>query len=282
MALSLNDALRDHIIGRKQNLLTNGTFTSDATGWTGSGATPAASGGEGVITNSGAAKGVWYEDFTTIANRAYCLTFEGKVGTASGFSVRVGSTSDDDVILQSPVYTDSTMTEHRVAFIATGTTTRISLVNESTTSGHTVNFDNVVLDAAYDGVLEILRGFKIALFAGTKPANANLAATGSTLLCTAGANLNTSTGAVDGAVFNYASTGSISNTSISGKAVATGTAAWARVYVEGDDPASASTVYPRFDGTVAVSGADFTVSSVSVVSGAIQTVSSASFTMPGA
>lgn len=70
----------------------------------------------------------------------------------------------------------------------------------------------------------------------------------------------------------------------SGSAGATGTAGWFR-YVGSIADAGAldsSAVYLRLDGSIATSGADMNMSSTSVTSGALQTLSTFSFTVPAA
>ena len=70
----------------------------------------------------------------------------------------------------------------------------------------------------------------------------------------------------------------------SGTAAATGTAGWFR-YVGSIADAGAldsSAVYLRMDGSIATSGADMSMSSTNITSGALQTLSSFSFTIPAA
>lgn len=67
-----------------------------------------------------------------------------------------------------------------------------------------------------------------------------------------------------------------------GAGLATGTAAWGRLYEATDNPALSSTTLGRLDGTIAVSGGNINMSSTAVVLGAIQTVTEFKVTMPAA
>lgn len=70
----------------------------------------------------------------------------------------------------------------------------------------------------------------------------------------------------------------------SGTAVATGTAGWFRYKgsVADAGSADASAVYLRMDGSISTSGANMNMSSTSIVSGALQTLSTFQFTVPAA
>jgi hypothetical protein len=285
MALRLSQGLRDKLIGIKTNLVTNGSFDSNTTGWTASGATLSSVAGGNAsnalqIENSGSASGAAYQDITTRANRVYFLTLKAKVGTADGFQVKIGTTSDDDGIFASPVYTDSTLSEKKFAFVASGTTTRLTLVNTSEDSGETVLFEDVVVEEVLDGFIEVMRGCKINIYTGSQPTTANDAATG-TLLVTITKGGDGSTG-LD---WNLASAGVASKPAgdtWAGTAVASGTAGWFRCYEEGDDPSASSTTAARFDGSVATSGGQINMTSTTIASGAVQTVSSLTYTQPAA
>lgn len=68
----------------------------------------------------------------------------------------------------------------------------------------------------------------------------------------------------------------------SGVAVATGTAGWFRHVAAVSDAGSSDSaeLYIRMDGSIATSGADLNMSSTAIISGATQTLNSASFTFP--
>ncbi|MBF0608985.1 MAG: hypothetical protein HQL61_15720 [Magnetococcales bacterium] len=119
------------------------------------------------------------------------------------------------------------------------------------------------------------KGF-IKIYTGSQPTTSNDAPTG-TLLCTV-----YSDGTTAGLSFGEASSGVLSKTvgeTWSGTAVATGTAGWFRLVAPSDTGVS-STTEERLDGAVATSGAQLNMSSTSIVSGAVQTISTFSITMP--
>jgi hypothetical protein len=106
-------------------------------------------------------------------------------------------------------------------------------------------------NAMMDDVRAALAGGSIQVRSGTQPANANTAATG-TLLATL--TLASPAGAVSsGGTFTF-------GTITSGTAVATGTAAWARML-----QSDGTTVVGDMD--VGTSGATFILDTVSIVSG---------------
>lgn len=285
MTLRLSTGMRDRIVGTAaDDLLTNGNFDTDTTGWTASSATLAsvASGQSGnclEITETGSVNpGQAYQDITTVVGRTYKMSFYFKQGTAAEGKVHVGTTADHDAILSSFPLTDVAWTQHNVAFVATETTTRITLESVDPTAGETSLFDEVVVDEMCDGVKEMLRGCFINIYTGAQPADADSAASG-TLLCTisesGGANGLTWEDAADGVIAKLATE------TWQGDAVATGTAGWFRVYEAADTPANASTTAVRFDGAIATSGGQMNISNTSITSGATQTVSTFTYTQPG-
>lgn len=286
MALRLSTGLRDKLIGAKANIVSNGNFNTNTAGWTAADATiTAAAGGSSSTTglqiaNSSAASGSAYQDLTTRIGRVYKVTVKGKVGDADGFQVKIGTTADDDANLASTVYTDTELKEKTFVFIALATTTRLTLVNSSATSAEAVIFDDVVVEELLDGFTEIMRKCKINVYTGAQPTTANDAATGSLLFTVTKGGDGTT-----GLDWNPASSGAASKPSgdtWAGTAIADGTAGWFRCYEEGDDPSAASTTNARFDGSVATSGAQINMTSTAIANGAVQTVSSFTYTQPAA
>lgn len=118
---------------------------------------------------------------------------------------------------------------------------------------------------------------KIAIYSGAQPATADDVATG-TLLVTI-----TVSGGATGLTWGTPVAGVLSKTVAEdweGTAVADGTAGWFRLYEATDDAAAAETVLARFDGAVSTSGAQLNMSSTSIVTGAVQTISSFTYTEP--
>lgn len=286
MPLRLSQGLRDKLIGIKTNLVSNGTFNSNTTGWTATAANlSAAAGGASSTTglqieNSGAASGSAFQDITTRPDRVYLLTVKGRVNTADGFRVRIGTTGSPASILESAVMTDSTLAEKKFAFVASATTTRITLVNTSADAGETVLFDDVVVEELLDGFVEVMRGCKINIYTGSQPTTANDAATG-TLLVTITRGGDGSTG-LSWDPANAGVAAKPSGDTWAGTAIASGTAGWFRCYEDGDDPSASSTAAARFDGGVGTSGQQINMTSTTIAAGAVQTVSSFTYTQPAA
>ncbi len=121
----------------------------------------------------------------------------------------------------------------------------------------------------------LLDGGEIRVYAGTVPAGADDAIGGATLLCTiknGGAGITFATAA--GGVMQKAS-----GETWSGVNAATGVATFYRHVLSADD-GSASTSAVRVQGTTGVAGADMNLSSVSLTSGATQSLNFYSIAMP--
>lgn len=134
----------------------------------------------------------------------------------------------------------------------------------------------------------LANGF-IAIYSGSQPSTPDAAATG-TLLCVIYSDGATASAGLefDAPVANVLSKAAAETWS--GVAVASGTAGWFRYFqlvtdaatslTQGTDDDTSTKSNARLDGSVGVSGADLNISSTSIVSGATQTVSSFSVTMP--
>ena len=123
-----------------------------------------------------------------------------------------------------------------------------------------------------------LDGGLIKIYAGAAPASADDAVGGATLLCTvslasAGTGINFDAAAASGVISKAP------GETWSGANAATGAAAWYRHVAPADD-GTLSTTQARIQGTVAVAGADLNLSSVSLVSGATQTIDFYSVALP--
>jgi len=110
-------------------LVTNGTFDTDTTGWTANGgATIAWSSGEISVTRTVAASDVAYQTFTTVVGKTYKVTFGGsaptniRIANSTNFLTTVASSN------VSPFY-----------FVATATTTYIGLQGNTTPA----KYDNI-------------------------------------------------------------------------------------------------------------------------------------------
>lgn len=121
-----------------------------------------------------------------------------------------------------------------------------------------------------------LAGGEIRIYSGTVPADADASIGSATLLVTiknGGSGINFAASAAAG-VLNKAS-----GETWSGTNAATGTASFFRHVLSADD-GSASTTASRIQGTAAVAGADLNLTSVSLTSGATQTIDFYSVALP--
>lgn len=123
---------------------------------------------------------------------------------------------------------------------------------------------NAAASAAADAVTALANGGKLRIYSGTKPANADTALSGNTLL----AELALSSTAFGSASNGVATANSITDDS---SANASGTASFFRVFKSDGTTAV-------FDGTVGTSGADLNLNSTSISSGATVSVSSLTYT----
>ena len=120
-----------------------------------------------------------------------------------------------------------------------------------------------VANAAADAAVALANGGKLRIYSGSQPATAATAVSGQTLL----AELTLASPAFGAASNGVATANSITADS---SADATGTAAWFRVVSSGGTG--------LWDGSVATSGADLNLDSVSIVAGGNVSVSSFTFT----
>lgn len=283
MALRFSMGFRNKQLGLKTNIISNGDFSTNTTGWTAvDSVLSSVAGGQAgnaleVSESGGANPGKAYQDIITVIGRTYKGIFYFKKGTADFGRFLVGTTGDDDSIFDTGPLSDASWTKKTFWFEATATITRISCQSDDVTASETSLFDEIVVEEILDGVAEIFREFKVGIYTGSQPVSSDDAATG-TLLVTI-----SESGTATGLTFAEASGGSMSMTATenaSGTAIATGTAGWFRCYEKDDDPSLASTIKARFDGAIAVSGAELNMSNTSVTSGAVQTISSFTYTQP--
>jgi hypothetical protein len=282
MAWRLSTGLRNKQAGLFVEKITNGGFASVTTGWTAVAATltSAASGQAGnclsIAETGSSAPGQAYQDITTIIGRLYRLTLYFKKGTADAGIYMIGTTGDENAIYQSAALSDAAWTAYTTYFVATATTTRITLQSTDATAAETSFFDTVsVMDIA-GSFQDVFKDCVIKVYSGSQPASANDAPSG-TLLCTF-----YSDGAAAGLEWGDAAAGIISKAvaeTWSGTAGNTGTAGWFRIQCLGDS-AGSSTVEERLDGACATSGAEMNMSSTTITSGAVQTISAAALTFP--
>jgi hypothetical protein len=128
-------------------LVTNGTFTTDTTGWTvGASATIAATGAELNITNTGATFGNASQGFTTVIGKTYIASCNARIGTASLVNLSVGTALGNSAIGNASTNSGTNVTL-QVTFVAIATTTYVSAVNNNTSAGTGI-YDNISVKLA--------------------------------------------------------------------------------------------------------------------------------------
>lgn len=240
--------------------------------------------------------GVIEQEITVIPQHTYRLTF--KFGTDSSVTDTIkpdiGTTSGDDDIYSGTAitlaaadawytYGNSNVTMYNddafdndgaIVFTAGAGVTSVFL--RFTASGTTDDFyfDEVRLVDQSRSLQSIFLGGTIKIYSGTQPTNPSDAPTG-TLLVT----IDNASGDL---VWNNATAGSISKPTgdtWEGTCGSTGTAGWARL-VTATDSGVLSTTDPRCDMAVGTSGAQINFSSTAFTSGATQTITSLTISIP--
>jgi len=128
-------------------LVTNGTFDTDTTGWTAVDATIASVSGELVVTRTAATQ-YPYQAISTAAGKVYKITAHVKDGTATG--VGVGLFAGDSIgsqalgtTLGSLITTEADYKEVSLVFTGSGPTAYINLYSAIGADGLTTIWDNV-------------------------------------------------------------------------------------------------------------------------------------------
>ena len=282
MALRLSTGLRNKLLGINNNKITNGSFTSDTTSWTAVTATLTCegSGQSGnclkVAESGGSAAGSAYQDVTTKVGHLYYVELYFKKGTADNGKFQIGTTSVPDSIYDSGNLSDAAWALKKNWFLATETTTRLTLITNDTTATESSFFDEVKFISLSRAIQDVFNKGFVRIYSGTQPTSAD-DAPGATTLVTL-----YSDGAAAGLSFNDASGGVIPKKSTetwSGIAVSTGTAGWFRLFAPGDALGSSS-IDERIDGACATSGAQMNMSSTTITQDAVQTVSTFQLTLP--
>ena len=126
------------------NLITNGAFASNITGWsnfTGSVAHDTTAGGRIAVTSNGSYYG-GVQTLTAVAGKTYALTFTAVSGT-TGARIRAGNASSGTNYLNAAV-ADGTHTY----FFTTDTTTTVRIFLSTSGASGTCYFDNITLSLA--------------------------------------------------------------------------------------------------------------------------------------
>jgi hypothetical protein len=135
------------------DLVTNGSFTTDTTGWNvvNSAVLSSEAGGQSgnclKLLNGAAAYGYAHNGCTTtIAGKTYSVNYWHKNGTSDPSRIAVGTTSAlSDLYDSGSVLSDTDWTERRFSFTATTTASCIRLINGSAVDGQYTYFDEIKL-----------------------------------------------------------------------------------------------------------------------------------------
>ena len=188
------------------------------------------------------------------------------LGFRAGDTITISGSASNDMIT-----TITSVASNGLTMVVAG-----SLANEA--EGETVT-----ITATSKGFKDIFANNVIRVYSGTEPADADADEGAGTLLL----EISLASGAVvagtatNGNDFDAIVAGVLSkDTNVwSDAGMATGTAAWWRMYDNGIITGSSSTA-KRCQGTVGTSGVTFILSSTSIVSGSTTTLDTCTFTMP--
>lgn len=281
MAFRMSEGVRDRLLGDSQNIINNGTFTTDTTGWSSTQATlSSVAGGQANnclrVTNSSSAAGYASQNMTVKPGHGYVVRVYSKLGTSASAEIKLG-TAADDATYGTKTVSNGSWTEHLFYVEPTTTTLVITLKNTSTTSSQYTDFDEVQVLWNSKGLKDIFKNSKLFLYSGSQPASANDSPSGTLLV-----SISTAGSGNYDLILDSPDLGVITkqqNATWSGTAVATGTAGWFRLAVTGDSGASSSTDC-RIDGAIATSSAELNMASTSIVTSSVQTISVFQLTIP--
>ena len=143
----LSDTDATNVTGAE--LVTNGTFDTNTTGWTAlNGATLSISSNRLLITGNGSsAGGGATQSFTTVSGQQYILSYIAYAGSINSGQIRIGTSSNSFNITFDNSVTSSAYDP--IYFTATGTTTFVTLgLNAGVASSGSFGYDNVSVTIA--------------------------------------------------------------------------------------------------------------------------------------
>ena len=127
------------------DLVTNGTFDTDTTGWTAVNSTLSIVSGKLRVTNVGANAGYCHQAITTVVGQKYVLSATVTQQTSATYSIYIGNGPGSGAL-------GGLGTAASVEFTATATTTYLSTINTQAVDGRYTDFDNIsVKPPAYHG-----------------------------------------------------------------------------------------------------------------------------------
>ena len=122
-------------------LVTNGTFDTDTSGWTAGNSTISVVSGKLRISITTSGLGYAYQTINTVVGKKYTATVQGSnFGSIVNWGIRVGTSAGSDNV--DAAWVTSSDTTATVTFTATSTTTYINL-GVSYTAGVATDFDNI-------------------------------------------------------------------------------------------------------------------------------------------
>lgn len=150
----------------RTELVSNGSFNSATTGWTANASTLSSVAGGYVsnclsVASSGSAAGRAYQDITTEIGELYFFTGYFKKGTSTSGKITIGTTSTPSSLYDSGNISDLTWTKYVKFFVATSTTTRITLQTNDATINLTSLFDEVYMTKCEKALISNYCGFYI-------------------------------------------------------------------------------------------------------------------------
>lgn len=148
------------------NLLSNGTFDTDTASWTNTDSTlTSVSGGIGgtnalkIANVSTSLSGIAYQDVTTEVGKAYTVFARVKLGTVTNFNLQAGTSANYTLHGSSSFTTANLWGVCKIGFVATTTTTRISLRNFAV--GGNATADSFVDNVFINTTQELLNHFNV-------------------------------------------------------------------------------------------------------------------------
>jgi len=122
-------------------LVTNGTFDTDVSGWAGGNATLSAVSASLRVTNDSSNYGYSYQAISTVIGKTYAVSVtRGSTTSGAVPSLRVGTSIAG---FQNKIILVSSAGDYTAVFVATSTTTYISVLVGSNVAGQYTEFDNV-------------------------------------------------------------------------------------------------------------------------------------------
>lgn len=273
MALRFSTGLKNKLLGKEVDVVSNGSFDSAVTGWSqyycsASSETGGQSDNCAKVANNSSAQGYIGQQLTVKPDHVYLIEVYHKNGDTTGF-IKIG-TSVNDGTYESRNVDDSDWTLYRFYVVPTTTTLWITLGVGSSVNAEYTYFDEVKCLWAADSIWEIFKNSKISIYTGSQPASADDPPSGTKLV-----DITTAGSGDFDLEFEEAEDGHITkklNATWSGTAVAAGTAGWFRLYTVGDSEAS-SEEDCRLDGAISTSGAELIMADPVIENNSVQTIS---------